>query len=112
IYDSAGNLRAQSNSLNLPGLTGKTERVVLNMPAAGTWRIKVRTTLPVGTAQPFSGLVQINRATYRTLQDAGSMSATLRKEVNQGLRTFSLAPIGSKFRSGLAVSREDLATAL
>jgi serine protease AprX len=112
IYDSAGTLRAQSNSLNLPGLTGKIERVVLNTPAAGTWRIKVRNTLPVGTPQPFSGLVQINRATYRTLQDAGSMSATLRKEVNQSFRTYSMTPIGSKFRPNLAVSREDLATAL
>src|SRR6185369_12241032 len=37
VYDPSGTLRAQSNTLNLPGLTGKTERVVLNMPTAGTW---------------------------------------------------------------------------
>ena len=65
IYDSSGNLRGQSNTLNLPGLTGKTERVVLNLPSAGTWRIKVGNSQLVGTSQQFSGVVQVNRVTYR-----------------------------------------------
>ena len=112
IYDSAGNLRARANSLNLPGLTGKTERVVLNLPSAGTWRIKVRNTLPLGTPQAFSGIVEINRASYRPLLDSGSMSTTLRKEVNQNLRSYSMFPIGQKFRPGIVVSRADLASAL
>lgn len=88
------------------------ERTVLNLPSHGTWRIKVRNSLLLATPQAFSGIVQIDRVTYRPLLDAGSMSATLRKEVNQNLRSFSMSPIGSRFRPGLVVSRADLASAL
>lgn len=112
VYDSVGNLRAQSNSVNLLGLTGKTERVALNLPSAGTWRIKVKNTVPLGTPQTFSGIVQIDRVNYQSLLDSGSMISTVRKEVNQSLRSFSMFPIGQKFRAGLVVSRKDLATAL
>lgn len=111
VYDSVGNLRGQSNTLNLPGLTGKTERVVLNLPSAGTWRIKVRNNLALGTSQPFSGVVQINRVDYR-IADATSMTSSLRVDVNQTLRSFSMLPIGSKFRPDSVVSRADLASAL
>src|SRR4030095_3823011 len=74
VYDSSGTLRAQSNSINLPGLTGKVERVVLNLPTAGTWRIRVRNTLGIGTAQAFSGIVQVNRVSYGSLADANLMN--------------------------------------
>jgi hypothetical protein len=40
------------------------------------------------------------------------MTTTVRKEVNQNLRSFSMFPIGQKFRAGLVASRKDLATAL
>lgn len=112
VYDSGGNLRAQSNTLNLPGLTGKIERVVLSLPTAGTWRIKVQNTLALATSQPFSGVVQINRVNYGRLSDVNSMTGTLRDEVKQNLRTFSILPIGSKFRPEFVVSRADLASAL
>jgi serine protease AprX len=98
VYDPAGNLRAQSNALNLPGLTGKSERVVLNLPVAGSWRIKVRNTLPIGIPQSFSGVVQVNRVDYGPLADAGSMSSGVRNDVEQSLRSFSMWSIGSKFR--------------
>ena len=112
VYDSSGNLKAQSNSLNLPGLTGKTERVVLSLPSAGTWRIKVRNGLGLGLSQPFSGIVQFNRANYCRLTDATSLTSTLRSDVNQSLRSFSMWPIGSKFRPDFVVSRADLASTL
>jgi serine protease AprX len=112
VYDSAGNLQAQSNTLNLPGLTGKTERVVLSLPAAGTWRIKVRNTTLLGGAQPFTGVVQSNRVSYGRLTDVASMTTALRNDVNQNLRAFSMWPIGSKFRPDTAVNRADFASAL
>jgi S-layer homology domain. len=111
IYDSSGNLRGQSNTLNLPGLTGKTERVVSNLPSAGTWRIKVQNPQLVGTSQQFSGVVQVNRVTY-SVSDLNSLTAPLRSEVNQSLRSFAMLPIGSKFRSDSVVNRADLALAL
>jgi hypothetical protein len=111
IYDSSGNLRGQSNTLNLPGLTGKTERVVLNLPSAGTWRIKIGNSQLVGTSQQFSGVIQVNRVTYR-VTDINSLTSPLRSEVNQSLRSFAMLPIGSKFRCDSVVDRADLALAL
>ncbi len=113
VYDQAGNLRGQSNALNVAGLTGKTERVVLNIPAGGTWRIKIRNTLgAVGTPQPFSGVLQIGRAQYAYITDVGYVNPNLREEIYQDIRSFAMWPIGSKFRADYAVSRSDLATAL
>jgi len=111
VYDSSGNLRAQSNALNLPGLTGKTEHVVLTLPSGGTYRIKVRNSLLVGTPQAFSGVVQVNRIAYN-VSDITSMSGNLRPDVNQILRSFSVLPLGSKFRTDFAVKRAELALAL
>jgi serine protease AprX len=112
VYDSAGNLRAQSNSINLPGLTGKTERVVLNLPTAGTWRIRVKNGSILGLSQNFAGVVQFNRVSYGNLSDAGLLSTSLHTDVNQILRSFSMWPIGSKFRPEFVISRADLASAL
>jgi hypothetical protein len=82
------------------------------MPAAGNWRIKVRNSLPVGTAQPFSGVVQVNRVDYGELRDAATMSSGLQNDVKQNLRSFSMWPIGSRFRPEFAVSRTDFVRAL
>jgi serine protease AprX len=112
VYDAAGNLRAQSNSINLPGLTGKSERVVLNLPAAGTWRIRVKNGSITGLAQSFSGAVQFNRVNYGHLSDAGLQNVSLRTDVNQILRSFSMWPFGAKFRPEFVASRADLASAL
>jgi len=111
VYDSSRTLRGQSNTLNLPGLTGKTERVALNLPSAGTWRIKVRNPQLIGTSQQFSGVVQVNRVTY-SVSDINSLTSSSRSEVNQTLRSFAMLPIGSKFRFDSVVNRADLALAL
>jgi serine protease AprX len=112
VYDQGGNLKAQSNVINLPGLTGKTERVALNLPAEGTWRIKVRNTLGIGTAQPFVGLIQVGKADYGQITDTDYLNPTLRNEIYQNVRALTMWPVGSKFRPSFAVSRSDLATAL
>src|SRR5205085_7271213 len=44
MYDASGTKQADVNLLNLPGLTGKRERAVVNMPLAGTWRVRVTNT--------------------------------------------------------------------
>lgn len=113
VYDPAGNLKAQSNMVNLPGLTGKSERVALNLPAAGTWRIKVRNSLgSLGTTQAFSGVIQIGKAQYGRLSDTDSLNPTVKDEIYQNLRSFTMWPTGSKFRPGSTVTRSELATAL
>jgi serine protease AprX len=113
VYDQAGNLKAQSNKINLPGLSGKTERVVLNLPSAGTWRIKIRNALGfVGTSQSFAGVLQVGRAQYGRITDADSLSSTIQSEIYQNVRSFTMWPIGSKFRPSANISRSDLASAL
>ena len=113
VYDQTGALRGQANAINLTGLNGKHETLSFTAPTAGTWRVSVRNTLGVfGTPQPFYGVLEIGRAQYARLNDIDTFSPTLRGDVYQSLRSFSMWPIGSRFRGDFGVSRLDLATAL
>jgi serine protease AprX len=112
-YDSSGALRAQANTLNLPGLNGKRERISLLAPIAGGWRISVRNTVGLlGATQPYSGTVEVGRAQYSSMTDLASLSPTARDEIYQNIRSFTMWPIGSKFRPEFGVTRSDLATSL
>jgi hypothetical protein len=113
VYDGMSSLRGQSNAINLPGLAGKRERVALTMPPAGAWRINVRNTLgTVGSTQPFFGVLEVGHASYGRMTDVAALSSGLRDEIYQSIRSFTMWPIGSRFRPELPVTRSDLATAL
>ncbi len=113
VYNQEENLVAQSNVLNLPGLTGKLERITLQQPAAGTLRIKVRNSLGLlGTPQSFTGTLQVGRAEYKQINDIQNLNITLKNDILQNIRAFSMWPTGAKFRPQLAATRSELATAL
>ena len=113
VYDQTGALRGQANAINLTGLNGKHETLSFSAPTAGTWRVSVRNTLgALGTPQQFYGVVEVGRAQYARLNDIDSFSPSLKGEVYQNLRSFSMWPIGSRFRGDFGVSRLDLATSL
>jgi serine protease AprX len=113
LLDPSGVKRAESNELNLPGLTGKRESVIIQQPAAGTWRAQVRHTIGLlGTAQSFAGALETTHVEYAPLSDLQGLSTTAREEIYQTLRSFVLMPLGSRFRPSFSVSRYDLATAL
>ena len=113
VYDNMGTLAAQSDGLNLPGLTGKQERVSLVRPAAGNWRVSVRSNLGIlGTAQPFMGVLQVGRANYAPMTDVANLSPAVRDAINQNIRTLAMQPIGSKFRPELTATRADVAMAV
>jgi serine protease AprX len=113
VYNPAGNLQAQSNVVNVSGLTGKRERVALTMPTTGTWRISVRNTLGVaGSSQPYSGTLEIGRASYGRMADIAGLPSTLREDIYQNIRSFSMWPIGARFRPEWSVTRGELATSL
>ncbi|HZE67917.1 MAG TPA: S8 family serine peptidase [Pyrinomonadaceae bacterium] len=113
VYDQSGNLRGQSNVVNIPGLTGRTERVSINLPSSGTWRIRVRNGFGfMLNSQQFSGLVQFGRARYGPMNDISNLQASVRDDIYGDLRSFTMWPIGSRFRPDFAISRLDLATAL
>jgi serine protease AprX len=113
VYDQTGALRGQANAINLTGLNGKHETLSFSAPTAGTWRVSVRNTLGVlGTPQKFYGVLEVGRAQYARLNDIGSFSPSLKGDVYQSLRSFSMWPIGSRFRGEFGVPRLDLAMAL
>ncbi|HWQ31722.1 MAG TPA: S8 family serine peptidase [Blastocatellia bacterium] len=113
LLDPAGTQRASSNYLNLPGLTGKRERVTLSSPAAGTWRARVSSTLNGAlTAQPFTGTLEVTRVEYSPLDDLGNLSSQERSEVYQALRSFVMTPFGRHFRPSFGVTRSALAAAM
>ncbi|HYO92508.1 MAG TPA: S8 family serine peptidase, partial [Pyrinomonadaceae bacterium] len=113
VYDPAGVKRAESNLLNLPGLTGKRERVALSSARAGAWRARITHTLGATvTPQTFTGVMETTRVEYAPLSDLAGLSAASQREVNQSLRQFMMLPFGKHFRPQFVVSRADLATAL
>ncbi len=112
VYDPSGSLRAQSNTVNLPGLSGKRERVVIKFPNPGTWRVVVKNPLGLAvTSQDFVGVLETARAQY-SVSDLGAMSPATQEEVLQNIRTFTMYPIGNRFRPEFAVSRFDLTMSL
>ncbi|HKY30432.1 MAG TPA: S8 family serine peptidase [Pyrinomonadaceae bacterium] len=112
VYDPSGKLRAQSNIANLPGLGGKRERVVLKSPTPGSWRVVVKHTFGLAvTSQPFVGVLEVSRAQYDVL-DLSTMTSVVREDVLQNIRSYTMYPIGNKFRADFAVSRSDFAMSL
>jgi serine protease AprX len=113
VYAPSGSLISQSNAINLPGLTGKRERVAINAPEAGSWQAKIGNTLGVGIgSQEYVGVVEISRAKYATMADVASLDQTIRNDIYQSLRTYTMWPLGNRFRSDFSVTRAELATAL
>ncbi len=113
IYDPTGLLRAKATTINLPGLTGKRERLVLTKPAAGIWSIRVRHAIPLlATSQQFTGAVELSEARYTRVNDVGSLSVELRDDIHQSIRTFAMLPVGSQFKPAFDVKRSDFAAAL
>ncbi len=112
LFDANGNLRAESNNLNLTGLTGKREKVTVGSPNSGNWQAVVRNSLGTGTPQSFLGAIQITQVEYAQLSDIVNLSAQDQGIIQESLRRFLMSPEGKKFRPEKAVSREELAAAL
>ncbi len=101
------------NKINLPGLTGKRERLILKMPVAVVWRVRVHKPLLLPLAsQPFTGAVEITRAQYGSLTDISGLDAARRSEVYQTLRTRVMTARGNRFRPEFGVTRAALAEAM
>lgn len=112
VTDQSGVVR-QSNSPNSSGLNGQREIVSLTIPAAGSYRIGVQNTPgTLRTAQQFSGVLEVTRVIYAPINDVSSLSPALQADVYQGLRSLTMWPIGSRFKSEFGVSRADLAAAM
>ena len=114
VTDPAGVVRAQSNARNSPALNGQRETVSLTVPAPGSYRVTVRNTTAglFSTPQKFYGVLEVCRASYANLDDIGALSPTSQADIYQGLRSFTLWPIGTRFGPEVAVTRAGLAAAM
>ena len=111
IYDSANTLVGESNTLNLPGLTGRREKVVFRNPLAGNVRADVRHTGLVGTSQPVFGAVEVTEVEYPTMMDLGGLTPELAAEAERSVLTNVMMPEGRKFRPSTTVTRNEFAEA-
>ena len=112
VYNSSGNLLGESNYLNLPGLTGTREKVLLHNPAGQTIRSEVRHTAGVGLAQPYTGTVEITQVEFPSLLDLDGMSASLVTEAERSMLSNLVIPEGRKFKPLSAVTRAEFAEAI
>jgi serine protease AprX len=113
VFDPTGVQRATANNLNLPGLTGRRERITLSLPVAGSWRAKVKNTLPLSlTSQAFNGALEVTRVEYAPLNDIATLAANERAAVYQAMRSFVMTPLGRSFRPSFGVTRAALAAAV
>lgn len=111
LYDSGNRLVGESNYLNLPGLTGRSEKIVLRNPGSQTLRSAVRHSGVFGTVQNVYGAVELTRVSYPDLSDLSSLSPSLVEQAEMSLLNNVMLPEGKKFRPASFVSRSDLADA-
>lgn len=112
LFNSSNTLVGESNYLNLPGLTGRRERVVLRNPATATYHASVYNSFGTGTAQNVTTSVELTRVEYPDLLDLSTMSPELAGEAKLSLLTNVMLPEGRKFRPDSYVSRIELADAI
>jgi serine protease AprX len=112
VLNAAGTVAGESNYLNLAGLLGRRERVVLRSPAPQNFTVATSHTAGAGTSQAIIGAVDITRAEYPHLSDLAGISAETLNAAERSMLTGILLPQGPLFRPSHSVSRHDLATTL
>lgn len=110
LFNSGGTMLGQSNSLNLPGFTGRRESVMLRNPAR-TLRASMDHSAGLGTAQYVHGAVEITQVEYPAVSDLAALSSEMISETERAMLANIMLPEGKKFRPGSSVSRSELASA-
>lgn len=109
LFNSNNNLIGESNYLNLPGLTGRREKVVLRHPGNQSLRAAIQHTGGIGTAQNIYGAVEITSADYPDLSDINLFSPEMLADAQRSMLSNTMFPEGKRFRPASPVSRFDLA---
>lgn len=113
VLDSGGNTSGESNALNLPGIGGRTEKVVLDYPEASAFRAVAQHSGNAGvTAQQYSGSVEITRVSFVNNMSFAGLTPEQQAIVKDGFRSFILVPQGKRFNSGYGISRAELASTI
>src|SRR5687767_12438897 len=109
IYNASNSLLGESNYLNLPGITGRREKVVFRNPLAGNIRASIRHSGYVGISQPIFGAVEVTEVQYPTMMDLDTLSPELAAHAERSLLTGVMMPEGRKFRPTANVTRSEFA---
>lgn len=112
LFKPSGSLAGQSNYLNVAGLTGLREKVVLRNPAAGTYSASVAHTANAGTAQMIFGSLEVTVVEYPSLVDMTGMSTQSLSDAQASLSTNLMLPEGRRFHPDGSVTRLDFAEAV
>jgi len=112
VYDQSNSLLGESNYLNLPGLTGRREKVVLRNPLSQTLHASIWHSANVGTSQKVFGAVEVTQVEYPIMLDQSTLSTDQATQVEKSLLANLMLPEGRKFRPDDAVNRLELAEAL
>jgi serine protease AprX len=112
LYDQSNSLLGESNYLNLPGFTGRREKIVLRNPLSQTLRAAISHSGYVGTSQQVFGAVEVTQVEYPVMLDFSTLSPEQVAQVEKSLLANLMLPEGRKFRPEAAVSRFELAEGL
>ena len=111
VFGVSGTLLGQSNQLNLPGITGLREKVVLQNPGTQTVTASLRHTAAGSQQRAFGSLV-VTQVEYPTLLDLDQLSPEMQAQTESALLGNVLLPEGRKFKPYAAVTRAEFAEAL
>jgi hypothetical protein len=109
LFNSSNGLVGESNFLNLPGLTGRSEEIVLRHPESHVLRSAVQHTGGFGMSQNVYGAVELTRVEYPEFTDLNALSPAMLEEAEKSLLTSVMLSEGRRFRPNSPVSRLDLA---
>jgi serine protease AprX len=112
VYNSSNTLLGESNYLNLPGVTGRREKVVFRTPLAQSLRAAIAHSGLVGTSQKIFGAVEVTQVEYPVMMDLDTLSPPLAAEAEKSLLTSVMLPEGLKFYPSSMVRRAEVAEAI
>jgi serine protease AprX len=113
ITDMSGIERGASNDLNLPGIYGRNEKVLMSYPESRNYRAVVQHTTGLGfSPQRYSGSVGITRVSYADGLNLANLTPEMRAIVKEGVRSFILVPVEKGYDPDPPVSRGELAATI
>ena len=112
LFDAPGNMVGQSNNLNVVGLTGLREKIVLRHPSSGLFTSSVFHTGNLGTPQTFFGAMEVTVVEYPALTDLVGLSTQSLSDARASLTANLLLPEGRRFKPDFSVTRLEFSEAL
>ena len=112
LADGSGRTVGQSNNLNVVGLTGLREKIVLRNPSSGSFTSGVYHSGNLGAPQKFFGAMEVTVVEYPDLNDLAGLPAQSLSDAHASLTANLLLPEGRRFKPDHSVTRLEFSEAL